>query len=290
MIKDLNIIFKDIKYKDSNHTYVSNGKPLMSVTKFLESLKKPFDENYWCVYKAYEYSGYTVKMIWGNNTTFLANGEKAFIHNNHDHLKVTPDNVLKQWDIENLIGTTRGSYVHQYLERKEKRFLDEISLPTINLTTLDTIYFYSSLAKMSNLCDLYLEENTHLTPICIEYMVGDEKLGLAGTLDRLYYNHITQEYEIWDFKTDKKFKTSNKYQKLNLFNVEECEYNKYSLQLSLYRYIIEKNLNIKLGQSNVVYFNLKENQYSIFPAIDFTSLIKDNVENITTHIKYSISN
>jgi hypothetical protein len=136
----------------------------------------------------------------------------------------TVDQPLSMWKDGNkyyfsnsrIGSTTRGSYVHQYLEHKEKRFLDEIPLPTINLRTLDTIYFYSSLAKMSNLCDLYLKDINYLTPICIEYMVGDEELGLAGTLDRLYYNHITQEYEIWDFKTDKKFKTSNKYQKLNL--------------------------------------------------------------------------
>ena len=278
MIKELNTTFKDIVYQDSTHTYFYKDKPLQSVTQFLSSLKQPFDKNYWSVYKAYEFSGYSVKMIWNSRTSFKVDDQVVYISDDYSHLKVQPEQILDQWELEALTGTTRGTYVHDYLENLEKRLTDPIQLPNIDLSTVDTIKFYNSLQKAEQLCkDWYFNTKDYLVPIAMEAIIGDVNLELAGRFDRLYFNLNTQEYEIWDFKTDKKINYDNKYSKLKLFNLPDCEYEKYSLQVSLYKKIIEDNTDVKLGQSNIVHFNIKENTWTIIEARDYTQLLTANL-------------
>lgn len=278
MIKELNIAFKDIVYQDSAHTYFHKNQSLQSVTQFLSSLKQPFDKNYWAVYKAYEFSGHPVKMIWNSRTSFKVDDKIVYLSDDYTHLKVQPEQILEQWDIEALTGTTRGSYVHDYLENLEKRLIDPIPLPNIDLSTVETIKFYTSLRKAESLCkDWYHTTKEYLIPIAMEFIVGDATLELAGRFDRLYFNLNTQEYEIWDFKTDKKLNYENKYSKLKLFNLPDCEYEKYSLQVSLYKKIIEDNLGVKLGQSRIVHFNIKEETWSIIEAKDYTQLLTDKL-------------
>jgi len=131
-----------------------------------------------------------------------------------------------------------------------------------------------------------IENKNYLDPIAIEFMIGDLDLNIAGTFDRLYFNKKSNQYEIWDFKTDKKLDFQNKYQKLDLFDLDDCEFEKYSLQTSLYKYIIEKNTPIKLGTSHIVHFKFRDNSYDIIPCNDYTELIKeklDNGNNWSTH-------
>jgi len=48
---------------------------------------------------------------------------------------------------------------------------------------------------------------------------------------------------------------------LNKF--DGCEYNKFSFQLETYKNIIERNTNIKLGQSRLVWLSHKNNDYQV---------------------------
>lgn len=314
MIKELNSAFSNIFYKDSTHQYfaIDSKKELLSVTKFLGKLKPEFNKKYWTVYKAYEFSGYQVKYIWNSSSYFLAadtywessqintdTGEEEIIKDyqyvqinlsdNHDHLKVTPDQVAEQWRIDSLVGTTRGSYLHNYLENRENRLLDDPQIPTIqDLTTVQQIVFFNSIKSGIKICDSFLEyQAANLVPVAMEYTVADIQLGLAGRFDRLYFNKLTEEYEIWDFKTDKKIshkgRSSNKFK---IFNVADCEIEKYSLQTSLYKHIIEKNTGIKLGTSRIVHIDLKNNEYKIHDCKDYTQLIIDKTDEISwsTHL------
>ena len=118
-----------------------------------------------------------------------------------------------------------------------------------------------------------MDEYNYLIPIAIEYKVGDVEMGIAGMLDRLYFNEITNDIEVWDFKTDKKISSSNKYQTIRLFNIDECELSKYSIQTSFYKRIIEKNTNLKLGQSNIIHLNIRNESLDRYVCDDFTETI-----------------
>ena len=54
--------------------------------------------------------------------------------------------------------------------------------------------------------------------------------------------------------------------------------NTYSLQLSLYKYIIEKNTNLKLGDSYIVWFNEKNETYKPIKCYDFQKEIVKMLE------------
>lgn len=301
MIEKLQEAFKDIKYLDSKHQYfTSSGKELTSVTKFLSSLKPKFQSEFWSVFKAYQFSGYEVKSEWNNFKTFKvyepdlpfdAEFRIVSIYDDHSHLEVTPEDVLAQWSLDGLVGTTRGTYIHNYLEDLESRLLDEpkIEIPS-ELDTPQAINYFNSLRIAKELAKQYkafADENLIL--VAAEFIVGDPTIGLAGRFDRLYFNKQSNKYEIWDFKTDKQIRYKSSFGKLKMFEVPDCEYEKYSLQTSLYKKLIEDAIpDVKLGTSHVVWFNLKDNRYEIIPCKDYTQLITDtlNENNRSTSLEY----
>jgi ATP-dependent exoDNAse (exonuclease V) beta subunit len=104
-----------------------------------------------------------------------------------------------------------------------------------------------------------LKRKYNATTLKTEWVVGDTEFKVAGRIDAL----IQLEYDgrlitsLLDWKTGT-IKLDNKYEKMKSpFNgLEDCSLNHYSIQLSLYRLIIERNLNIKLSHSILI--NLPE--------------------------------
>jgi len=289
MIEKLQLAFKDIKYHDGQHRYFhSNGTELTSVTKFLGSLKPKFNSEFWSTLKAYEFSGYRVKSIWNDFTKFMIfydpdspHGEYVYLENDHSHLKVTPEDVLQQWSADSTIGKTRGTYVHNYLENLENRVTDvpKTEIPD-GLETGQAINYFNSLKAAQGLCQDFAEyAKEKLILVAAEFTVGDPKLKLAGRFDRLYLNLETKMYEIWDFKTDNQIRYKSNFGKLKLFDLPDCEFEKYSLQTSLYKKMIQDATGIELGESKIVWFNLKENTWEIIQAKNYTSLIDSIDEN-----------
>ena len=76
------------------------------------------------------------------------------------------------------------------------------------------------------------------TPIANEFIVYDQPNGICGTIDMLAYNRVNNCFAIIDWKTSKRFDTTNhfeNYMKAPFDNVLYCNCAEYSLQLSLYR-------------------------------------------------------
>lgn len=281
MIIELNSAFRHIVYTDATHCYYdkNTGEELTSITKLISKLKEPFNSRFWSTMKAYEFSGCQTKQIWlkgggYNDKMFKADGVQISVFDNHDHLPVTPEMVSAQWNVDSIVGKTRGSWSHAYLENLENRLIDKpkIELPS-GLTTVQAVSYIRTIDIAEKLCLQFVDEFDYLIPVAIEYKVGDSKAGIAGTPDRLYWNTQVQELQIWDFKTDKKIASSNKYQKLKLFDLDDCEISKYSVQTSAYKWIIESNTNLKLGTSYIVHLNLKDERLDVHPCIDLTQQI-----------------
>ena len=49
----------------------------------------------------------------------------------------------------------------------------------------------------------------------------------------------------------------------------------YSLQLATYKYIIEKNTNLKLGDSHIVWFSHKNEDFEVKKCKDYSNLADD---------------
>lgn len=280
MIEKLFTSFGDIFYNDTDHTY--NNGTLISVTQFLTKKNKQFNEDYESKYKALQYSGRNVKRIYNGksvNTDFITvDGNKIKMDLfDWDSLKFTPDYVKKSWEETRLLGTEFGSFIHSYAENLGRRWVHcpELITPIVTkLSPNNQLEYIRRVQVGMQLVKRFYKDHPHLHTIVSEFTIGSEELKIAGTFDRLFFNTLTNEYELWDFKTDKQITFENQYDKFEGTDIECSSFNKYSLQLSMYRYIIRYVTGIDIKTAKVCWFNHTENEYRIIETKDYTDLIK----------------
>tara|TARA_B100000131_G_scaffold170392_2_gene164558 strand:+ start:418 stop:1191 length:774 start_codon:yes stop_codon:yes gene_type:complete len=96
----------------------------------------------------------------------------------------------------------------------------------------------------------------HLT-LYPELMVYSEEMAIAGTMDLLVYNKEKEHYTIVDWKTNKAirqqaFKEAKGMQP-ETAHLDDCNFIHYTLQLSLYRYILETYYGLKINNQAIVH-------------------------------------
>ena len=231
--------FNDITFYDEPHKYFLGGKELISVTTLIGKYHEPFDEDYWSGYKATEYN-------------------------------LTPEEVLRAWKFINRKGTIKGSAIHDYAENlfQNKKF-EYPQQMILNEFGFDPVWNEYEITK-KHVDKFYNEVQGKLIPIRTEMVVYDKETLIGGMLDILFYNVKMKEFQIWDWKTNKKFDRENKERYLlgNLCTIEDSDLEVYSLQLEMYKQIIEKNVPIKLGQSYIVWFSHRNESYEIIKTTD----------------------
>jgi len=108
-----------------------------------------------------------------------------------------------------------------------------------------------------------------------EVVIYSTEIKIAGTIDLLVFNPNDNSYTIIDWKTSKKIPTTAYNNKTGIkkstSNILDCKFNHYSMQLSLYKYILKKfyNLNIK----NLKIAHLMDEQCNIILAEDYSTNI-----------------
>ncbi len=94
----------------------------------------------------------------------------------------------------------------------------------------------------------------------------------------LFWNTKYNCFQIWDWKTNKEFTIVNDFNKKLKppFNkLHESHLEKYSLQLSTYKAIIERNVNIKIEGLYVVHLNEKNPNYKVIKCRDYSEEVSD---------------
>jgi hypothetical protein len=83
-----------------------------------------------------------------------------------------------------------------------------------------------------------------------EVIVYSKELKIAGSIDILIYDQSTEYYEIIDWKTSKSIDKSSFGGKMGTHPITshlmDCKYVHYSIQLSFYRYLLEKYYGLKI--------------------------------------------
>jgi hypothetical protein len=234
--------FSHIKFFDKNHTYTINNKPAKeSVSGLLKFFEKPFEKE--------KISQYVAKRD-----------------------QKTVEQVLLEWEFAKDYSCHKGSEFHLFVENYFNRKQTTIDSKALKLFFDSNPSFYDNQS-----IEKYYKELAHLIKnflnfydwwkkdhilIKSEFVVGDEESGICGTIDNLSYNKKTKELVIFDYKTNKEIKKRNPRDETFLKPIQylsHCEYIKYSLQLNLYQYIIEKNSPFKVPNSYIVWVANKEN-------------------------------
>lgn len=234
--------FNGVTYYDEPHKYYYNDEQLTSVTTLIHKYEEPFDEDYWATIKGEEYG-------------------------------LDPEEVKEGWRFINKKATTKGSIIHDYAENL---FLNKVfpypKDKVIKEFGYDPIYDEYLLTK-NHIDAFYKATFNKLIPIKTELVVFDEEYKIGGMVDLLVYNVKVKEFQIWDYKTNsaiKAFGEPQGYLKGKLGLIPNSDFHKYSLQLSTYKFIIEKNTGLKLGDCYLVWVSHRNSNYEIFKCNDYT--------------------
>lgn len=144
---------------------------------------------------------------------------------------ITQKEVLAEWKETSKKACDYGTKIHALMENY------------IKFGEVDKIYssLYNSFDKITK-----LEFNT-AKEILSEKLLYDDEFGIAGTAD-LIIVHNDNEFSIGDFKTNKSIDFYNQFGNWMLDpigHLSSCNFNIYSLQLSLYAYMFSKLTGMK---------------------------------------------
>lgn len=231
--------FNDVTFFDEPHKYYVNGQELISVTTLIGKYHEDFNEKYWSDYKATQHGVY-------------------------------PYEILRAWKHINKKGTIRGSAIHDYAENlfqnKKFEYPENLILKEFGFDPVRKTYE----ACKSHVDRFYNDVQGKLIPIRTELVMHDKDLLIGGMLDIVFWNVKMQEFQIWDWKTNKEFTLECPERHLinELCMLQESDIEIYSLQLEMYKQIIEKHVPIKLGQSYLVWFSHNNKNYEIIKTLD----------------------
>lgn len=171
---------------------------------------------------------------------------KKLINTNPKYRSKTVSEVLLDWGK----GAERGTIVHNELEM----FIKEKTIPQHKMSITGARWLKE---KQKN------EYNTFYS----EVIVYTKELGIAGTIDLLVYNSEQNMYHLVDWKTNKRIDKNSFRNKKGILpssqHLDDCNFTHYSLQLSFYRYILERYYGLEIGSQTL--FHLKENDsYEIY--------------------------
>lgn len=279
--------FGHIKYIDKTHTYVdtNTGDVLTSVTTFIKKFENPFKGKYFSVLKALKLSGLKAFKSKDENKIYIQRYKSDFTLDEIKTLpinwKVLPVDLRALWKYDSKVGVTRGSIIHNYAENlwQNKIFPDNVNLDFIS-TSEDKHNFDISVKILKTQVDNFVSDySQYYIPVVLELIVGNELI--AGQSDLLLYNLATGKLKFGDYKTDKDIKFENKYQTYlkPIEHLQQCNYNKYSLQLSIYRYIFTKALGLSddIFEENIIIWLNKDNPNYIIHEVPY---LKEEVEKI----------
>lgn len=244
----LNNSFSDIRFIEKDHKYKINGNlSKYSVTSLLKKYTSDFE------------SEKIAKKV------SIKQGKPV-------------EDVLKEWEFKKNYSCFKGTEFHKYIEKFLDRKLISLNEKELELFLInekidnvdDKKIFYKNNMKnmVGNFIKFYDWYDKNYNFLKSEFVVGDPESKICGTIDNLSVNKNTNNLSILDYKTNKEIKNKGfKGQKMlmELSHLEDCELTKYSLQLHIYKYIIEKNTSFKVDNLHIIWFPEEEDYQLITP-------------------------
>ena len=99
-----------------------------------------------------------------------------------------------------------------------------------------------------------------------EWDVYDEELKISGQIDMVYRNKHDGTFAIYDWKRTNKMEMDNKYQKGlgPVSHLPDTNYWHYTIQLNLYRWILEKHYGLKISELALIVLHPTNKNYKIY--------------------------
>lgn len=248
-LKELNKAFGDFKFFESDHHYEYKGKRVgISVTTFYAQYENEFNEQEMAEKSAIKYN----KSI---------------------------EEILDEWHYKRDFSCEKGTTIHEYIQSlfsgnkyrkltfdKSKEYLDAVN-------------------KCQRQADnFYKDYKDRLEHIADEYTIGSDCYDIASNIDHLFRNKLTGGLALVDYKTNKEMTGYNKQaykksMKLPLQNLNDDAIHHYYIQLSIYKYLVEKYTNLKIEEMFIVYFSENIENYEIIEIPYLKNEVEEILEN-----------
>ena len=222
-------VFQDFKFFEDGHYYEYKGKRVgISVTRLIEEYTNEFKQQ-----------------------------EMAeMVANKHG---LTTQEVLDEWKYKADFACAKGSTCHEFAQ---SLWSGNVYEP---LRFDESQKYKDAVAKIR--CQAINFKNDFediLEHLADEFVVGSDEYDIASAIDHLFVNRITGELVLVDYKTNSILKGYNdeiknraytKSMKIPLNNLKDDALHHYYIQLSIYKYLLEKYADVKVADMFIVYFS-----------------------------------
>jgi len=230
--------FGSIKVDPKWGTFTYNGIKMMGVTKFVGGFIPKFDEE-----------KVSLAMSKGDKEQAAA--------------------LVAEWhrsrDLSNALGLAAHAYLEGSMANKFVRYSDAESKELFPNEPDPVKEPYSRIVMQ---VDSFRDEiRGRLIPVGSEVVIGSPKYMICGIADQIFWNVKAQEFQIWDWKTNAKFRLNNDKGHFMdpISHLEDCEYHKYSMQIALYKRIFAEETGIPIGQCYLCWFSSSAPTKHMFP-------------------------
>jgi len=163
------------------------------------------------------------------------------------------EEIIQLWEDNKNLAAHKGTIMHKDIESywNDKEFHNN---------TKEFNYFLN-----------FVKDHKDLKPYRSEWEVYDEELLLAGSIDMIFEDD-DGELIIYDWKRSKDIKETNPWEEglYPLSHIPHANYWHYSLQLNIYKAILEKNYGKKVKEMNLLWLHPKNEKYVKLKVSDFS--------------------
>ena len=233
MLKVLKDSFKDFKFYSSDHHYEFKGKRIgVSVTTFIHEYCNEFD----------------------------AEGMAEKVANRDGK---TVQQVLDEWAYKRDFSCEKGTTCHEWSQSLWS------GVEYKPLLFDESKEYMSALDKIRNQAINFKNDyQEHLEHLIDELPIGSEEFNIASCVDHLFYNKLTGGLVLVDYKTNSLMEGYNKKaykkaMKVPLSHINDDALHHYHIQLSIYKFLIEKYTGLKVDEMFIVYMSENIENYEI---------------------------
>lgn len=230
-LKELNKAFGDFKFYEDGHYYTYKDKPIsIGATGLIEQYTQDFDA-------------------------------QAVAERVAEKQGVSVQEVLDEWEYKNKFACEKGSTCHEYAQSiwngekwkaltfdESEEYLNAVGRIRMQART----FYYDYKDRLEHLAD--------------EFVIGSEEYDLASAIDHLFINKLTGGLVLVDYKTNSDIHKNERYaknMKVPLNHLKDTTLNHYAIQLSIYKYLVEKYTTLEFEEMFIVWFSELNDNYEI---------------------------
>lgn len=198
---------------------------------------------------------------------------------------VPKEDILAMWHLDRDFACCKGTHTHAFNEYLWRWNGGKIYQYDKNKVIEE--FGYDIVApvweKLKGICNKFYDKfKDRLIPVGLEQFVGSKDYDICGAIDFLAYSKKLDSLIIIDYKTNKEIKMKsykNKMMLPPLNHIPDCNYYHYSLQLAIYKYLIEYETGLKLSSKKwLIWMNETQDDFTLYECVNLDKEAKEILE------------